>query len=30
MNIQVIDCKYLFVGSMIKEIKNNITSYHQG
>lgn len=30
MNIQVIECKYLFVGSMIKEIKNNITSYHQG
>lgn len=30
MKIQVIDCKYLFVGSMIKEIKNNITTYHQG
>lgn len=30
MNIQVIDCNYLFVGSMVKEIKNNITAYHQG
>lgn len=30
MNIQVIDCNYLFVCSMVKEIKNNITAYHQG
>lgn len=30
MKIQVIDCNYLFVGSMVKEIKNNIISYHQG
>lgn len=30
MNIQVIDCNYLFVGSIVKEIKNNITAYHQG
>lgn len=30
MKIQVIDCNYLFVGSMIKEIKNNIIAYHQG
>lgn len=30
MNIQVINCNYLFVGSVVKEIKNDITSYHQG
>lgn len=30
MKIQVIDCNYLFVGSMVKEIKNNIIAYHQG
>lgn len=30
MKIQVIDCNYLFIGSMVKEIKNNIISYHQG
>lgn len=30
MKIQVIDCNYLFVGSMVKEIKNNIIAYHHG
>lgn len=30
MKIQVIDCNYLFVGSMVEEIKNNIITYHQG
>lgn len=30
MKIQVIDCSYLFIDSLIKEIKNNIINYHQG
>lgn len=30
MKIQVMDCKYLFIDSMIKEIKNNIIAYRQG
>ena len=30
VNIQVIDCKYLFIDSMIEEIKNDIINYHQG
>ncbi len=30
MKLQVIDCNYLFIGSMVKEIKNNIIAYHQG
>lgn len=30
MKIQVIDCNYLFIGRIVKEIKNNIIAYHQG
>lgn len=30
MKIQVINCKYLFIDSLIKEVKNDITKYHQG
>lgn len=30
MKIQVIDCSYLFIDSLIKEVKNNIINYHQG
>lgn len=30
MKIQVIDCNYLFISSMVKEIKNNIIAYYQG
>ena len=30
MKIEVIDCNYLFIDSIIKEIKNNIIAYHQG
>lgn len=30
MKIQVIDCNYLFIGRIVKEIKNNIIVYHQG
>lgn len=30
MKIQAIDCTYLFIDSLIEEIKNNIINYHQG
>lgn len=30
MKIQAIDCNYLFIDSLIDEIKLNIKSYHQG
>lgn len=30
MKIQAIDCTYLFIDSLIEEIKNNIINYHHG
>lgn len=30
MKIKVIDCKYLFIDSLIKHVKNNIKDYHTG
>ena len=30
MKIKVIDCRYLFIDSLIAEVKSNIIDYHQG
>lgn len=30
MKVKVIDCKYLFIDSLIEHVKNNIKCYHAG
>lgn len=30
MKINVIDCRYLFIDSLITEVKSNLINYHQG
>lgn len=30
MKVKVIDCKYLFIDSLIEHVKNNIKDYHAG